>query len=75
MKLTEYITSWQDRQRLADLVGSSAHYIYQIETAWQGRRPSPSLAMKIERATGGAVSRSDLRPDIWPAEEEARHAA
>jgi DNA-binding transcriptional regulator YdaS (Cro superfamily) len=24
------------------------------------------LAIQIEKATGGAVSRSDLRPDLWP---------
>ena len=32
--------------------------------------------LAIEQATGGAVSRSDLRPDVWPPEEQgARHAA
>lgn len=29
----------------------------------------------IERATDGAVTRQDLRPDIWPPEKEARNAA
>lgn len=30
----------------------------------------------IERATAGAVSRTDLRPDVWPPEEkENRRAA
>ena len=24
------------------------------------------LALQIEEATGGVVSRSDLRPDLWP---------
>lgn len=27
---------------------------------------SAELALEIETATGGAVSRSDLRPDLWP---------
>ena len=29
------------------------------------RKPSPSLALCIEAATGGAVSRAVLRPDLW----------
>ena len=28
-------------------------------------------AVEIERATGGEVSRSDLRPDLWPNAEAA----
>lgn len=76
MKLSTYITNWDDRERLAKAVGSSAHYIYQIETGWRGRQASPRLAQAIERATAGAVTRQDLRPDIWPPEDrEARDAA
>ena len=26
----------------------------------------PRLAMGIDRATGGEISKSDLRPDLWP---------
>jgi DNA-binding transcriptional regulator YdaS (Cro superfamily) len=42
-----------------------------------GVRPvSPKMAQAIERATAGAVSRTDLRPDVWPPEEkENRRAA
>ena len=32
-----------------------------------GKKPCRAeLALEIEKATGGAVSRSDLRPDLWP---------
>lgn len=36
----------------------------------RGSSPSPANCLAIERATGGAVTRQDLRPDdywlIWP---------
>ncbi|THF64344.1 transcriptional regulator [Pseudothauera rhizosphaerae] len=33
---------------------------------WSGVRPVPPVrAVAIERATGGAVTRRDLRPDDW----------
>lgn len=36
------------------------------------RKPSHALAARIERATEGAVTRVDLRPDIFgPAQEAA----
>jgi DNA-binding transcriptional regulator YdaS (Cro superfamily) len=47
-------------------VGVVRQYVHKIATGIQ--RPSPSLAMKIERATGGSVSKEELRPDIWPPE-------
>jgi DNA-binding transcriptional regulator YdaS (Cro superfamily) len=31
-----------------------------------GRRVPAEWCLKIERATGGAVSRHDLRPDLYP---------
>ena len=39
----------------------------QAVSQWvRGRRPvPPRLAIRIESATGGAVSRHDLRPDIF----------
>lgn len=32
---------------------------------YAGRLPSPSYCVLIERETGGAVTRRDLRPDDW----------
>lgn len=31
----------------------------------------PRLAMGIDAATEGQISKSDLRPDLWPASESA----
>lgn len=50
-------------QEIANAVGSSPAYISQI--AYGHRDPSPVLAQEIERATGGAVTRGDLRPDVY----------
>ncbi|MHB1024036.1 MAG: YdaS family helix-turn-helix protein [Acidobacteriaceae bacterium] len=35
---------------------------------WKAGRchPSPAMALRIEAATCGEVSRSDLYPDLWP---------
>lgn len=33
-------------------------------------RVGPKLAMGIHRATKGEISKSDLRDDIWPREDE-----
>jgi DNA-binding transcriptional regulator YdaS (Cro superfamily) len=44
----------------------------------QWKRVPPQHCIAIERATSGAIARSDLRPDIWPEQEsskEARNAA
>lgn len=35
----------------------------------------PAAAMDVHRATMGAVSASDLRPDLWPTADIARAAA
>lgn len=64
--------------RLANLLGVSV----QAVCFWRdGRRGIPvEKCTAIERATGGAVTRRDLRPDdwheIWPelAEQEAPNA-
>lgn len=55
---------------LAGRIGISTVYLQQLASKRDGRKPSPELSLLIERATGGAVTRSDLRPDdchlIWP---------
>ena len=33
------------------------------------RKPGPKLALKIARATKGAVSLFEMRPDIYPADD------
>jgi DNA-binding transcriptional regulator YdaS (Cro superfamily) len=49
--------------RLAAAVQSKPIYLWQL--ARGHRRPSPVLALSIERATARAVTRHDLRPDIY----------
>jgi len=52
------------QSRLGRLAGVSQTAIWKLAT---GRtvRPSAELAVAIERATNGAVTRHDLRPDIY----------
>lgn len=56
---------------LRALIGvKSDAQIRQWQHGYADRMPSPAYCLAIERATGGAVSRQDLRPDdfrkIWP---------
>ena len=39
--------------------------IRQWQHGYANRRPRPQACVSIERATGGAVTRQDLRPDDW----------
>lgn len=53
---------------MASKVGCAIVTIHQLK---EGKlAPSVKMALAIERATGGAVTRKDLRPhdwrDIWP---------
>ena len=78
MKLSEFTSQERGGQsRLAEMIGVPPQLMYQ----WaRGVRPVPiERCVAIERATNGAVTRRDLRPDdwadIWPelAEQEADH--
>lgn len=65
------------RIALAKLVGVSPSYVSQLIA---GARPLPvERCPAIERATSGAVTRRDLRPDdwwlIWPELVTAEHPA
>lgn len=54
----------------AQKLGIDRVYLSQLASN-ENRQPSPVLCVAIERATGGAVKRSDLRADwesIWPAD-------
>lgn len=64
MKLSDYFkTSRGARLGLADKVGRSPAYLTHVATGF--RKASAALAIAIEQATDGAVSRSELRPDLW----------
>lgn len=44
-------------------------YLLQLAAKQGGRQPKPDLCVRIERESGGAVSRIELRDDaadIWP---------
>lgn len=62
-----------ERQRVAEACGTKAIYLYQIVLGV--RRPGPRLAVDIERATNGAVTRAELRPDIFDAPTKRPKAA
>ena len=52
------------RRELAKKCGISYHYLNKLaydSTA----KPSPALAVRIERYTDGAILREQMRPDIW----------
>lgn len=80
MTLNDYIKSSDTRRSdLARAIGVNYAYLYQMERGL--RAVSPARAVLLERATQGAVTRKDLRPNdwhlIWPelvaAEQEASH--
>lgn len=70
MDLSTYISDPARRAALAAAIPTSPQYLWQIANAWRGKRPSLLMAKAIERATSGVVTRSDLRPDIWPPEAD-----
>lgn len=52
-----------ERQTLAHALGKS---LWRLNNLAYGRsKPSPKLAVAIERTTNGAVSRKDIYPDDW----------
>ena len=72
---------WRDHLRRAiAIVGSQdllAHAMgcSQAKVSWlliSGKTVTAEDAVVIDRVTGGAVSKSDLRPDLWPSD---RHPA
>jgi hypothetical protein len=48
------------------LTACGASKFWMIQVIKHGSRPSPELAMRIEAASGRAILRGDLLPDIWP---------
>ncbi|MDR0672749.1 MAG: helix-turn-helix domain-containing protein [Zoogloeaceae bacterium] len=63
MKLKTYLSTVETAASLARKVGVSSGFVSQ----WcSGFRPVPiARCVAIERATGGAVTRRDLKPDDW----------
>jgi DNA-binding transcriptional regulator YdaS (Cro superfamily) len=64
VKLIDYLSEERGRaRRMAARLGINAGYLSQF--AHGGRPVPPELCPEIERLSGGAVRRSDLRPDDW----------
>lgn len=67
MNLSELVSNMSRRNRLAQSVGVVPAYLWQIAT--DRRKASPKLAIAIEQATQGAVTKESLRPDVWQEHE------
>jgi DNA-binding transcriptional regulator YdaS (Cro superfamily) len=69
MDLKTFISDTARRRALAEAVGTSPVYLWQVGTGWKGRKPSPELALAIERESDrigpAQVPRESMRPDIW----------
>lgn len=57
--------------RLASAMGCSQQ---QISYLLNAKSITAEMAMKLDQATGGAVSRHDLRPDIFGPKQDASAA-
>lgn len=62
MDLKTFIRDVRRRELLAERVGKSAAYMYQLGIGFRQRKPSPQLAAEIENAT------RDLGMDVVTAE-------
>lgn len=78
MDLQTYVADVDRRKALADALGKSPDYLWQLGTGWQGRRPSPELARAIERETAQlgpeVVPKESMRPDVWGDEADRQVA-
>ncbi len=61
--IEEAIALLGSEAKLGAAAGKSQNAVWSAKRAG---RVSPDLAMGIERATGGKIPRSRLRPDLWP---------
>ena len=63
MKLLDYCREGRRYAALAREIGVSPAFVWNIAN---GRKPAPAYrCLDIERATLGAVTRKELRPDDW----------
>lgn len=66
--LNKAIAHFGTRKALAEAIGVHPMAV----TQWGKRQRVPAeRAVEIEKASGGAVTRHDLRPDLWPSAEKA----
>jgi DNA-binding transcriptional regulator YdaS (Cro superfamily) len=65
MDMLEYISDTARRDDLVNKLKTSPLYLRQIATRFRNRTCSPKLAIRIEEASGGQITRESLRPDIF----------
>jgi DNA-binding transcriptional regulator YdaS (Cro superfamily) len=67
MNLDEYLSQpgSMSATELARLLSVNPDQVRQWRHRYEGRVPSPANCVLIEKATQGAVTRKDLRPDDW----------
>ena len=58
MKLKEFVSAHGASKKLAASIG--VHHVYMNALVNNRRRPSPRLALRIQEATGGAVTVMEL---------------
>lgn len=63
MKLSNYLSAHGSQTQLARAIGVQPQLIWQWST--EVRKVPIERCVAIERATNGAVTRQDLRPDDW----------
>jgi len=56
------IALFGSERKLGDAIGYTQHAVWRAKTTG---RPAPRMAIAIDLATGGKVSRFDLRPDMF----------
>jgi DNA-binding transcriptional regulator YdaS (Cro superfamily) len=56
-------TSPDEREALANRLGTSVAYFWQI--AGGHRKPSALLCRRLEAASGGLISAAELRPELF----------
>lgn len=65
MKLKAYLKSERlTLKQFAEKIGKTPGAVWQWATDYQ--TPTAENALEIEKATGGKVTRHELRPDLWP---------
>lgn len=74
MTLAEYFATEPRGAKIemAQYLGITATYISLLIHG--KRRPSGPMALSIERATQGLVTRHELRPDLYPVDSEQQPA-
>lgn len=74
MDLKTYIDDPKRKAALARATGADPQWLWQIATGWRNKRASPALALRIDTATNGEISKQELRPDIFGVESASQEA-